>query len=74
MLPTTIILSRKRYNLADSEPSNWGGDPMSTEDTASASRKDYFPPKVVHTEKIETRAVACSKGDEAHCGSGPIQS
>lgn len=47
---------------------------MSTEDTAPIARKDYFPPKIVHTEKIETRAVACAMGDEAHCGAGPIQS
>jgi hypothetical protein len=37
-------------------------------------RKEYFPPRIVHTEKIETRAVACSLADDATCGAGPIQS
>ena len=38
------------------------------------ARKEYFPPKIVHTEKIETRAVVCTMGDEATCGGGIIQS
>jgi len=37
-------------------------------------RKEYFPPKIVHTEKIETRATVCTKSDEATCGGGVIQS
>jgi hypothetical protein len=39
----------------------------------SSPRKEYFPPRIVHTEKIETRAVACALGNDA-CGAGPIQS
>lgn len=39
----------------------------------AASRREYFPPRIVHTEKIETRAVACTKADDS-CASGPIQS
>jgi hypothetical protein len=39
-----------------------------------SNRKEYFPPKIVHTEKIEGRAVACSQADDATCGAGPIQS
>lgn len=43
-------------------------------DVARKPRKEYYPPMVVHTEKIETRAVTCAKSDDAHCGAGPIQS
>jgi hypothetical protein len=39
-----------------------------------STRKEYFPPRVVHTEKIETRAVACSMATDPQCGAGPIQS
>jgi len=41
---------------------------------ASVVRKEYFPPRIIHTEKVETRAVACSLADDATCGAGPIQS
>lgn len=37
-------------------------------------KKVYEKPMVVHTEKIEARAVACAKSDENACGAGPIQS
>jgi hypothetical protein len=37
-------------------------------------RKEYFPPRIVHTEKIETRAAVCARGNDATCGAGPIQS
>jgi len=38
------------------------------------SRKEYFAPRIVHTEKIEGRAVACAMAND-QCGSvGPIQS
>ena len=37
-------------------------------------RKEYFPPRIVHTEKIEGRAVACALADDATCAAGPIQS
>jgi hypothetical protein len=49
---------------------------MNTDDNDKAreSRKEYFPPKIIHTEKIETRAVACSKATDAACGAGPIMS
>jgi hypothetical protein len=46
---------------------------MSERDTRS-ERKEYFPPKIIHTEKIETRAVVCAMADDATCSSGPIQS
>ena len=39
-----------------------------------SSRTEYFPPRIVHTEKIEGRAVACSMANDATCGAGPIQS
>jgi hypothetical protein len=37
-------------------------------------KKEYFPPKVVHTEKMEARAVTCALADAATCNGGPIQS
>jgi len=47
---------------------------MKNDNASNASRKEYLPPKIVHTEKIETRATACVRGDDAHCAGGPIQS
>ena len=37
-------------------------------------KKTYERPEIVHTEKLEARAVVCSKADTAACGAGPIQS
>ena len=37
-------------------------------------KQEYFPPKIVHSEKLTTRATACMKSDDATCGTGPIQS
>jgi len=37
-------------------------------------KKNYERPEVLHTEKLEARAVSCSKADDAQCGAGPIQS
>jgi len=36
-------------------------------------RKPYEPPAVVHTEKLETRAIVCAKETVA-CNPNPIQS
>jgi hypothetical protein len=36
-------------------------------------KKTYERPAIVHTEKLEARAVICSKSNEA-CGAGPLQS
>jgi len=38
------------------------------------SKKSYEKPAVVHTEKLEARAINCAKADDASCSSGPIQS
>ena len=39
------------------------------------AKKEYSPPKIVHSEKMAARAVICAKSDSATCGStGPIQS
>ena len=38
------------------------------------AKQEYFRPKVIHTEKIEGRAVVCAMGDDSTCGAGPIQS
>lgn len=37
-------------------------------------KKPYVSPCILHTEKLEARAVACSKADDIACPSGPIQS
>jgi hypothetical protein len=43
----------------------------------ATKRKEYSPPRIVHTETLTSRATTCSKGD-ASCTtggqSGPIQS
>jgi hypothetical protein len=36
-------------------------------------KKTYERPAIVHTEKLEARAVVCTKSDNS-CGAGPIQS
>ena len=37
-------------------------------------KKTYEKPAIVHTEKLEARAVTCSKADPNTCNAGPIQS
>ena len=37
-------------------------------------KKTYERPAIIHTEKLEARAVACAKSDDTSCGAGPIQS
>jgi hypothetical protein len=37
-------------------------------------KKTYERPAIIHTEKLEARAVSCSKSTDAACGAGPIQS
>jgi hypothetical protein len=37
-------------------------------------KKTYERPAIIHTEKLEARAVACAKADSNTCGAGPIQS
>lgn len=36
-------------------------------------KKTYEKPTIVHTEKLEARAVSCTKADDS-CSAGPIQS
>lgn len=36
-------------------------------------KKTYERPAIVHTEKLEARAVSCTKANES-CQAGPIQS
>jgi hypothetical protein len=40
----------------------------------NSDKKEYFPPKIVHTETMTARAVSCAKADDASCGAGPLQS
>ena len=40
----------------------------------NGSRSGYAAPKILHTEKLTSRAVVCAKADDGTCGSGPIQS
>ncbi len=37
-------------------------------------KKIYEKPAIVHTEKLEARAVTCAKSDDTTCGAGPIMS
>jgi len=37
-------------------------------------KKTYEKPAIVHSEKIEARAVTCAKAEDSSCGGGPIQS
>ena len=37
-------------------------------------KKNYDRLAVIHTEKLEARAVVCAKADDTTCGAGPIQS
>jgi len=37
-------------------------------------KKPYEKPAIIHTEKIEARAVACSKSDDACASRGPVTS
>jgi len=37
-------------------------------------KKNYERPAIVHTEKLEARAVQCSKADDSCAAGGPIQS
>jgi hypothetical protein len=37
-------------------------------------KKTYERPAIVHTEKLEARAVVCSKSTDVCQSSGPIQS
>ena len=37
------------------------------------NKKSYEKPAVIHTEKLEARAVVCTKGNES-CSGGTLQS
>lgn len=37
-------------------------------------KKPYLKPAIIHTEKVEARAVLCTKADETCGPSGPITS
>jgi hypothetical protein len=37
-------------------------------------KKTYERPAIVHTEKLEARAVACNKATDSCASTGPIQS
>jgi hypothetical protein len=37
-------------------------------------KKQYERPAIVHTEKLEARAITCSKADDSCSATGAIQS
>ena len=37
-------------------------------------KKNYERPAIVHTEKLEARAISCAKADDNTCAGAPIQS
>ena len=45
-----------------------------SQETTPKGRKPYEPPKVLMTESMKGRAVACAQSDDTTCSSGPIQS
>lgn len=44
------------------------------DDQVAGKRTEYHPPRIVLTEKMEGRAIACARSDDANCSNGPIQS
>jgi hypothetical protein len=43
-------------------------------DEKKEEKREYFPPKIVHTEPLQARAATCAMADDATCFYGPIQS
>jgi len=43
------------------------------DDNRESSKKEYFPPKIVHSEKMTARASQCMSADSS-CAPGQIQS
>ena len=41
---------------------------------ANRMKKNYERPAIIHTEKLEARAVTCAKADDGGCPGGPLQS
>jgi len=37
-------------------------------------KKTYERPAIIHTEKLEARAVSCAKADDNACSAAPIAS
>ncbi len=37
-------------------------------------KKEYEPPKIIHTERLEGRAAVCGKANDATCAGTAIQS
>ena len=37
-------------------------------------KKNYERPAIIHTEKLEARAVSCAKESDGTCPGGPVQS
>lgn len=37
-------------------------------------KKPYEKPRIIYSEKMEARAVACAKADSAACAQGPTTS
>ncbi len=47
---------------------------MAEGETEKSGKKEYFPPKIVHTEPLAARATNCAKSDDLTCAGGPAQS
>lgn len=43
-------------------------------DSEKREKKQYEPPRIVMTETLQGRTVACACGDETTCPGGPIAS
>ena len=69
-----ISIGRREDDLETVEFATKFGYPEQGE--ANRMKKNYERPTIVHTEKLEARAVVCAKAGSAgpDCGAGPIQS
>ena len=52
--------------------SNMGMSPVDS--GGGGMKKNYERPAVIHTEKLEARAVTCNKADDSCAAGGAIQS
>ena len=50
------------------------GDMKAGQRSAGAEKKTYGAPRILHTEKLEARAIVCAKADASCQDFGPIQS
>ena len=73
----TLIWCSRLIQAGSSATFLWYDPPVRRTDTNEeglVNKKSYEKPAVVHTEKLEARAINCAKENDANCGSAPVQS